>query len=285
MKFAKTIKIFLMDGEPSGRMTCMLSNWTGKAYKLPRITIKDCADRDELRTTGVYLLFGKDDDGNDQVYIGEAEEILKRLTQHVSGKDFWNEAIVFISKDDNLNKAHIKYLENRLFDLAKTVKRYKVENTITPTQSSISESDVAEMEEFLENIKLLVSTLGHKTFDDKRDKQKGRKSEVFGIKSSRGADASGQPTAEGYVVFKNSIAAPTTVESCPVSVQKMRQDLTEKGVLEAQNDSYVFSEDCVFTSPSSAASVVLGRSANGLIEWKLKDGKTLKDFESMKKEG
>lgn len=285
MKFAKTIKIFLMDGEPSGRMACELSNWTGKAYKLPRITIKDCGDRDELRTTGVYLLFGKDDDGNDQVYIGEAEEILKRLTQHVSGKDFWNEAIVFISKDDNLNKAHIKYLENRLFDLAKTVKRYKVENTITPTLSSISESDVAEMEEFLENIKLLVSTLGHRTFDEKRDTQKGIKSEVFGIKSSRGADASGQPTAEGYVVFKYSKAALTIVESCPVSVQKMRQDLTEKGILEAQKDSYMFSEDCVFTSPSSAASVVLGRSANGLIEWKLKDGKTLKDFESIKKEG
>lgn len=284
MKFAKTIKIFLMDGDPSGRMTCELSNWTGKAYKIPRVTIKDCGDRDELRSTGVYLLFGKDADENDQVYIGEAEAVLKRLNQHLSGKDFWHEAIVFISKDENLNKAHIKYLENRLFELAKTVKRYKIENTVTPAQSSISESDQAEMEEFLDNIKLLVSTLGHKVFDEKRDMQKSWKTEVFYIKAARGADAEGQPTAEGFVVFKGSKAAFTTVNSCPTSVEKMRQDVIDKGILTPLEGTFVFTEDSIFSSPSTAAAVVLGRSANGLIEWKLQSGKTLKEFESSKME-
>src|ERR1039457_3180129 len=109
MKFGKTIKIFLFDSDPNGRMSCELSNWSGKAYKIPRIKIKECSDRDDLSNTGVDLLFGKNDEGKDQVYIGEAECILKRLNQHLVQKDCWNETIVFISKDDNLNKAHIKY--------------------------------------------------------------------------------------------------------------------------------------------------------------------------------
>src|SRR5699024_2132990 len=109
-----------------------------------------------------------------------------------SQKDFWNEAIVFISKDENLNKAHIKYLENRLYEIAKNVNRYSIENSIIPTQSSISESDRAEMEEFIENIKLLVNTLGHKVFDDKRDFKSIKKQEVFHIKAARGADGLGE---------------------------------------------------------------------------------------------
>ena len=169
MKFGKTIKIFLIDGDPNGRMSCELSNWTGKAYKIPRIKIKECTDRNDLMNTGVYLLFGRDEEGKDLVYIGEAESIYKRLTQHLNQKDFWNETIVFISKDNNLNKAHIKYLENRLHDIAQIAKRYKLENSIIPTQSSISESDREEMEEFIENIRMLVNTLGHKVFEEKRE--------------------------------------------------------------------------------------------------------------------
>ena len=168
-KFGKTIKLFLIDGDPNGRMTCELSNWTGKAYKIPRIKVKDCADRPDLTNPGVYLLFGKNESGKDLAYIGEAETVLKRLTQHLTQKDFWNEAIVFISKDENLNKAHIKYLENGLYEIAKSVNRYQVENTTTPTQSSIAESDRAEMEEFIENIKILINTLGHKVFEEKRE--------------------------------------------------------------------------------------------------------------------
>ncbi|MGZ9675366.1 GIY-YIG nuclease family protein [Flavobacterium sp. GNP001] len=89
-------------------MSCELSNWSGKAYKIPRIKIKDCSDRDDLKSTGVYLLFGKDDTGRDQVYIGEAESILKRLNQQLTQKDFWNEAIVFISKDDQIRNLNFQ---------------------------------------------------------------------------------------------------------------------------------------------------------------------------------
>lgn len=282
MKFGKTIKIFLIDGDPNGRMTCELSNWTGKAYKIPRIKVKDCVDRVDLFNTGVYLLLGKDEEGQDQVYIGEAETILKRLTQHLTQKDFWNEAIVFVSKDENLNKAHIKYLENRLYEIAKASNRYRIENTVTPTQSSISEADRAEMEEFLENIKLLVNTLGHKVFEEKREfKTKAKlQQEIFIIVAPRGANAQGEPTSEGFVVLKGSKIANSTVASFPSSMQKLRQELIDKKIVVQNDDCYELMDDYIFSSPSTAAAIVMGRSANGLIEWKLPNGRTLKGFES-----
>lgn len=280
MKFGKTIKIFLIDGEPNGRMSCELSNWSGMAYKIPRIKIKDCSDRDDLTSTGIYLLFGKDDSGKDQVYIGEAESILKRLNQQLTQKDFWNEAIVFISKDENLNKAHIKYLENRLHDIAKSANRYKVDNSIIPTQSSISESDRAEMEEFIEYIKMLVNTLGHKVFDEKRDFTLKQKQESFYIKAARGADGQGEPTSDGFVVFKNSKAAGSTVTSMASNFVTLRQTLIDEGVLVDRGEFFEFSDDYIFSSPSTAAVMVMGRNANGLTEWKNKNGKTLKEFET-----
>jgi hypothetical protein len=280
MKFGKTIKIFLIDGEPNGRMSCELSNWSGKAYKIPRIKIKDCSDREDLTSTGVYLLFGKDDSGKDQVYIGEAESILKRLNQQLTSKDFWNEAIVFISKDENLNKAHIKYLENRLHDIAKSANRYTVDNSVIPTQSSISESDRAEMEEFIEYIKMLVNTLGHKVFEEKREFNQKQNQDSFLIKAARGADGQGEPTSDGFVVFKKSKAAATIVNSMTSNFINYRKKLIDDGILIDKGEYFEFSDDHIFSSPSTAAAIVMGRNANGLTEWKNKEGKTLKEFET-----
>lgn len=278
MAFGKTIKIFLIDGDPNGRMSCELSNWTGKAYKIPRIKIKDCADRSDLNTTGVYLLFGKNEEGNDLVYIGEAENVLVRLNQHLSSKDFWKETIVFISKDENLNKAHIKYLENRLHDLGTKTNRYVIENGCTPTLSSISESDRAEMEEFIENIKLMVNTLGHKVFEDKRELSTSRKDkELLYIRSSRGCDAIAEQTSEGFLVLQGSKIADSVTPSISKSIKDVRLDLINKNIIV----DYEFKEDYIFSSPSYAATIVMGRSANGLTEWKTIDGKILKNLESL----
>lgn len=283
MKFGKTIKIFLIDGEPNGRMSCELSNWSGKGYKIPRIKIKDCVDRADLNSTGVYLLFGKDDSGKDKVYIGEAESILKRLNQQLVQKDFWNETIVFISKDENLNKAHVKYLENRLHDIALSANRYTVDNYIVPTQSSISESDRAEMEEFVEYIKMLVNTLGHKVFDEKREVKQEKKQDVFFIKGARGAEGEGSPTSDGFVVFKKSKAAATIVKSLSPSFIVYREKLIKEGILVDKGVFFEFSDDYIFSSPSTAAVMIMGRNANGLTEWKTQDGKTLKEFEGNEK--
>ncbi len=287
MKFGKTIKIFLLDGDPNGRLTCELSNWTGKAYKIPRNRVKDSTDRDDLSSTGVYLLFGKDEEANDLVYIGEGEEILKRIMQHLPQQDFWHETIVFVSKDENLNKAHIKYLENRLYDLAKAANRYKILNTVTPTRSAISEADQAEMEEYLQNIKLLVNTLGHKVLEEKREAQPKQAvpSNSFFIKAARGADAQGRPTSDGFVVFKGSKASLDTVPSITPSFLVLRQKLIDQGVMKDAGDVLEFTDDYVFSSPSTAAVMVTGRNANGLLEWKMDNGTALRDFETAEPAG
>jgi len=281
-KFGKTIKLFLIDGEPNGRMTCELSNWTGKAYRIPRILVKESADRDELKNPGIYLLFGKNEEGKQIVYIGEAEIIFDRLKQHLSQKDFWNEVITFISKDENLNKAHIKYLENRLFEKAQKTNRYILDNNSTPTKSSISESDRAEMEEFIENIKLLTNTLGHKVFEEIRETKtiKQERQKTFELKAARGANAKGIPTSSGFVVFKDSEIATSTVNSLTESFRKLRDKIIDEKIVIEKDKKLVFSKDFEFSSPSTAAVMVMGRNANGLTEWKLTDGKTLKEFEA-----
>lgn len=277
MAFGKTIKIFLIDGDPNGRMSCELSNWTGKAYKIPRIKIKDCIDRKDLMSTGIYLLLGKNDDNKDLVYIGEAENVFTRLNQHLSSKDFWNEAIVFTSKDENLNKAHIKYLENRLHDIATKTNRYILENGCIPTQSSISESDRAEMEEFLNYILLLVNTLGHKVFEDKREQSSSTKvQEILYITAARGCEAMGEQTSEGFLVLMGSRVADSVTPSLSNSFKNFREELLRKEII-INNQ---FAEDFIFSSPSYAAAIVMGRNANGLTEWKTSDGRILKSLET-----
>jgi len=182
-----------------------------------------------------------------------------------------------------LNKAHVKYLENRLHELAKSANRYKVDNSIVPTQSSISESDKAEMEEFIDYIKLLVNTLGHKVFEEKREFRPKQKQATFFIKSARGADGQGEPTSDGFVVFKGSKAAATIVNSMTSNFITYRQKLIDEGVLIDKGDFFEFTDDYIFSSPSTAAVMVMGRNANGLTEWKSIDGKTLKEFETNEK--
>ena len=284
-RFGKTIKLFLIDGEPNGRMTCELSNWTGKAYKIPRILVKESSDRNELKNPGIYLLFGRNEEGKEIVYIGEAEIIFERLKQHLSQKDFWNEVITFISKDENLNKAHIKYLENRLFEKAQKINRYILDNNSTPTKSSISESDQAEMEEFIDNIILLTNTLGHKVFEEIRETNtiKQKKQVTFEIKAARGANAKGISTSSGFVVLKNSEIATSIVNSMTESFIKLRNKIIDDKIVLKKDNKLVFSQDFEFSSPSTAAVMVMGRNANGLTEWKLNDGKTLKEFEAEEK--
>lgn len=281
-KFGKTIKLFLIDGEPNGRMTCELSNWTGKAYKIPRIMIKESYSREDLKSPGIYLLFGENENGKGLIYIGEAETIIERLKQHVAQKEFWSEVILFISKDKNLNKAHIKYLESRLYELTKKVNHYELENSAVPSKSSISESEVAEMEEFIENVKLLTNTLGHRVFETliSAEANKTKKANIFYIKATRGANGYGVPSSKGFIVFKNSEIATNTTESMQESLINIRKRLIEDQTIIKSEDRLVFDKDYEFSSPSTAAAILMGRNANGLKEWKLKSGKTLKEYET-----
>ncbi|SBS34613.1 hypothetical protein MSP8887_02189 [Marinomonas spartinae] len=284
-QYAKTIKLFLMDADPEGRMMCELSNWNGKAYRIPRGKVKDCADRADLKSTSVYLLFGKTESSTSKpkVYIGEAENAVNRLAQHVSKKDFWNEAVVFISKDDNLNKAHIKYLESRLFEIAKQAGRYDLVNDNTPTRSAISESDQAEMEEFIEYVQILVNTMGFRVFEPlvRHTDDIFQADDGLYLKGARGANGRGKRVADGFVVFTGSEVTKDTVPSFPKWAQLIRDELIEGGVIVTKGESLVFQQDYLFSSPSSAAAVIMGRSANGLKEWKDSTGRDLASVEEV----
>ena len=277
MYFGKSIRLFLIEGVPDGRWICELSNWTGKAYKIPRTYIKQSFDREELTNTGVYFLFGKDDDSNiDQVYIGEAENIYNRLLQHLSEKDFWNECVVFISKDNNLNKAHVKYLENRMYIIAKESGRYVIANSNIPTLASLSESDTAEMEEFIENAKLLLSAVGHKVLENATGSTVNKNISKFTIENSD-LKAIGSPTSDGFVIYKSSKISKTVTNSLTNSIINKRQNLLDTGII---NSDYIFTQDFLFSSPSIAAAIVVGYSINGRTAWKTPKGISLKDYEA-----
>lgn len=279
MSFNKTIQMCIFDGNPNGRIMCELSNWNGRVYKVARNELKEFSNRPDADNTGIYFLFGKDEYNNDTIYIGESENILTRIKQHINDVDYWNDFITVISKDNVLNKAHVKYLENNFYNLALKSGRANVTNNNIPTRSSVSEYDEAMLLEFIENTKLLVNSLGYKvfeTFDNDNTKITTNEPCFFYINATRGANAKGVLVSDGFVVLKDSIAANTTVQSMPTSLIKLRSTLIDKKIID---ENCKFTRDYVFTSPSLAASIVMGRSANGRTEWKTKDNKTIKEIE------
>lgn len=278
MTFNKTIQMCIFDGNPNGRIMCELSNWNGRVYKISRNDLSEFANRPDCEYTGVYFLFGKDEDNKDTVYVGEAEKMLVRLKQHLKDHNYWNDCVVVISKDNILNKAHVKYLENKFYTLAVDAKRSSIINNTVPTCSSISEFDESMLSEFIENARLLVNTLGYKVFDriDTSVVENENSGEVFYIVAARGADAKGFLVPDGFMVIKGSKIAKDTAPSIANSLVNLRNKMLEKNII---NRDFVFATDYMFTSPSLAASIVMGRNANGRTEWKNINNKSIKDIE------
>lgn len=278
MNYGKSIRLFLIEGIADGRWMCELSNWTGKAYKIPRNCVKESSDREELKNTGIYFLFGKSDETDTyRVYIGEAENIYERLLTHLKEKDFWHECVVFISKDNNLNKAHVKYLENRMYTIAKEAGRYQLENSNIPTQSSLSEADRAEMEEFINNAKLLLSAVGHKVLEATAIPSKTNNDPEIFVFEGKDYKATGTTTADGFVVFKNSILSKKANSSLTKSLLDKRNKLISENIIDS---AFSFTKDYIFSSPSTAASIISGNSTNGKTAWRNSQGITLKDYEN-----
>lgn len=288
----KSINLFLMDGEPNGRMKCTLANWTGVAYKIPRTKLDSCKGRDDLSQSGVYFLFGiSDQTGESVVYIGQAgvrkngEGILYRLQEHKRNpeKDYWTEAVVFTTSNNSFGPTEISYLENRFTNIAKETERYVVKNGNDPTPGNITEEKESELEEFIDYAKIIMGTLGHKVFESLTDSKitvapnsDSTESDnmIFYIRRS-GADAKGKLTSEGFVVLAGSKIRADIVPSCPDYVKTERKNnkdnIDENGIIR---------NEILFKSPSSSAAFVLGASANGNIEWKTDEGKILKDVEN-----
>ena len=268
-----TIKLFLTDGQPAGIRTAEMSNWTGKAIAGPRSELGQFLLRDELLSPGVYFLTGVDaETDKPTLYIGEAENVRKRLKQHESKE--WNQVVAFVSKDENLTKAHIRYLEGALIELANEAGRSLVLNNAS-SGAKLPESDQAEMDVFLEKILQLLPVSTVDAF--KKLDNKPAEIETSLICRIKGLEARGKRTANGFVVYEGSQAVKEDRASANNWAKKRKQFIQDK-ILVEEGDCYVFSRDYEFTSPSSAAAVISGGSANGLIVWKTRDGILLKDL-------
>lgn len=277
-----TIKIFLAHGDPKRLRTAELSNWTGKAVAGPRSEFDSVLAREESQKSGVYFLAGIDpESGRGAVYIGEAECIRDRVKGHLE-KDFWNHITYFTSKDENLTKAHIRYLEGRLIEQAKQAARAEVKNS-QGSGSRLPESDREDMEIFLEKIHQLLPALGVEVLVP-TIAQAVAVTELATLTCEiKGLKAKGHLTPNGMVVLAGSQAVPNerpSSQKYPWPVN-MRQKLKDEGALLVKPDCLLFVKDIEFSSPSAAAAVIHGGHANGLTAWKNKTGKTLKELESL----
>ncbi len=275
-----TIKLFLVHGDAKRLRTAELSNWTGKAIAGPRSELDGVLARDEAAKSGVYFLSGIDSDsGKSAVYVGEAESIRDRLRSHLD-KDFWNHVVFFISKDENLTKAHIRYLEGRLIEQAKLAGRALVMNGQS-SGAKLPESDREDMEIFLERIHQLMPVLGADALLPIGLAPEGHAEAQILICEIKGLKATGHLTPTGFVVLKGSHAVlkeRASAHQYPYTLAS-RNRLIEDGTLAQDGDHLTFTRDTEFSSPSAAATVVHGGSANGLLAWKNKSGKTLKELE------
>jgi hypothetical protein len=276
-----TIKLFLPKGDAQSLRTAELVNWTGKALAGPRSQLDDLLAREELTKSGVYILLGVDPDtGKQAAYIGEAEVVRERLKQH-RDKEFWIHAITFVSKDENLTKSHIRYLEGRLIEEAQKIGRFVVMNGQS-SGSKLPESDREDMEVFLGRIIQLLPVLNCDLLTPILDAvASGAKLKLTG--KIKGATAQGQRTAKGFVVFANSEAVTShrpSAQNYVSNILKMREDFKRDGTLVTDGDKLRFTRDTEFSSPSMAAAVICGGHANGLTFWRDKDGRELKEIES-----
>lgn len=278
-----SVRIFIPSGEPESLRIVEKSNWTGQGLVFPRALYAEVRQRPELNRTGVYVLWGPGESGQMlRVYVGEGDLVRPRLDQHAKQKDFWTHAAVFTSKDQNLNKAHIQYLEARLVELAKDAKRAELDNSNVPQPPALSEADRVDAEGFLGDLLLCLPVVGLSLFE--KAKAQAAKSRELILKG-KGIQGRGVDTSEGFVVRAGSWAVKEEVASCRDWLSGLRRSLLQQGVLANVGDVFELTQDYTFNSPSTAAGVLLGRSSNGRTEWKDAKGRTLKEIQEAEASG
>jgi predicted GIY-YIG superfamily endonuclease len=279
----RSLELFFIDGKPDGMQTAEVFNWTGHVLLTPRTRIKAALDRKEAGYTGVYVLLGEKN-GAPFAYIGEAEDIGQRIRSHDQGKDWWTQAALVTTGANALNKAHVKYLESRLVEIARAVKRRDLENANTPPRPGLSESARANMEAFLDYLLMVFPALRIDMF------QEYAKLDDTPLPSLAAAASSG-PAGPRFTLThrKTGLTATAVLDGDEFTVLKgsaarlrwegrevresgyaqRHEDLRKKGVLVDDGDHCTFAKSYAFTSPSAAAAVVTGRQANGTMEWKV----------------
>jgi hypothetical protein len=282
----RAIRIFLASGVPSGLRTAELGLSTCKAVMAPRIDLDGLSRRAEARRTGVYVLVGEDEThiGRRAVYIGEGDDVLVRIRNHDDNKDFWDQVLIFVSKDENLTKAHVRYLEARLIGLANAARRATVMNGTAPDPARLKlpEADQAEMEEYLEHVCMLASTLGVSVFEAAPNESASASEsepEVRISMSGSGYQASAVVRGGRIVVLSGSRARRQEAPSLGSYTRALRAELLDTQVLAADAEGLHFTQDYAFESASGAAQLIAGANVNGRVAWRLPDDRTLKDWQ------
>jgi len=277
------IRVLVPTGDPDGLRIVEKSNWPGVGVVFNRTNYKEVVGRSEFDKTGVYVLVGSSGDSLlPTIYVGEGDPVKYRLNQHYAKKDFWDWSVFFVAKDDSLNKAHVQHLEAQLLRLAKIARQCKLDNGLEPQPPTLSEAETAFVESFLQDILSIFPLLGLGVFEKTETSHKP--GEVLVIEA-KGVKASGYEDAKGFVVLKGSQLVKSETNTIHQYMSTLRKDLLAQGVVVDQGPSYVFTQDQVFGSPSTAAGVILGRTANGRIEWKTPEGRTLKQLQEAKVKG
>jgi hypothetical protein len=274
-----SIRIFLPTGDPDGLRVVEKSNWTGIGIYFKRPNFKQAAQRPEFQKTGVYILVGNPDNSSlPTLYIGEGDPVSARLTSHQSTKDFWEWAIFFTSKDNSLNKAHIKYLESRLLELAATAKQSQLDNVQSSLPPSLSEAEAADTESFLLDMLSIFPLLGLNAFEPIQPLKQPQNLLALDRPNLK---ATAYEDPQGFIVRQGSLASNTETPSIHPFLSTLRQDLLKQGILaDKDGKTLQFTQNYPFTSPSTAAGIILGYPANGRIEWKDAQGKTLKELQT-----
>lgn len=280
-----------MDGDVTGRIKCTMPGWSGLAYKIPRIYLDKCKDREQLKQSGVYFLFGKNNFDEDAVYIGQAgirkngEGVLFRVAEHLKDDFYFNEAVMFTTSGNSWGPTEIIYLENKFTNLAIDTNRYKVQNGNDPNPGNVTEEKEAELEIYVEQFKIMLGVLGYRIFVplvktpesvvEERDDEL-----ILGLsrkikRSQRNIEAYCKRTNEGFVVLAGSQIEETDSGSIPDVIKELRERCKQNNEIK----DGVLTRNYLFKSPSYAASFVLGMTTNGKVDWKTEDGTSLKMIE------
>jgi hypothetical protein len=271
----KTIQIFLPGGDPRGIRVAEITTRIVQVIEVPRSLLQDFLKMPESGQVALYFLFGEAEDGAEQkVYIGQTGDVRARLSLHNKQKEFWERALVLISRTNSLTQTHALFLEWYCLQAASKAGRYTNENGNSGSKPHTPPPLEADCLEIFETGRTLLATLGYPLFEPVA-KAAERKDDVFYCRSS-GANGRGLYTQEGFVVLKGSMGRRENVPSIiGTAGERLRDRLLESGVMRAEGDKVVFERDYLFKSPSMAALAVMGRTSNGWLDWKTKDGKTL----------
>lgn len=269
---AKVLQIVIPNANPNGLKIITTPGWSGKAYIVPRQSIKELKDQVDNNKPGLYILFGQNETSGEKLaYIGESENFFSRITSHDAKKDFWDTAIIFTGE---LNRAYVKYLEHRATLLASEARRMMMENKVQPQLNSLSDYDRVAVDHFFENMQFILSSLNYEIFETLQKSLLNKEKYCLKLTDT---NATARLLDNGsMLILAGSLAKKCDAASYIGWTKEERKKFLLNGILVQENDDqYRLTEDIIVKSPSAAAAMMTARSINGWTAWKDTSGKTL----------